>query len=296
MSTPSPVGVWVSAARPKTLPAACAPVLVGCAVAAHAGVLAAGPALAALVGALLLQIGANFANDYYDFLKGADGPDRLGPTRATQAGWVTPAAMRRATISVFVLATIVGAYLVTIGGWPILLAGVLAVVTAVAYTGGPWPLAYLGLGEVAAFAFFGPVAVVGTAYVQSHALTPLAAALAVGPGMLSAALLGVNNLRDRSTDERAGKRTLAVRFGARAARVLYALELTVAFAVPVGLVLAGGVGPGALAALGALPFVVPPARLVATQEGAPLNGALAGTARLLLVYGLLLAAGVAWKG
>ena len=157
-------------------------------------------------------------------------------------------------------------------------------------------MAYLGLGEVAAFAFFGPVAVVGTAYVQSHALSGLAVTLAMGPGLLSAAILGVNNLRDRVTDARVNKRTLAVRFGASAARTLYFAEVAGAFLLPVGLVLAGLLRPGALLSLAALPLVIGPARAVLGAEGPALNAALAGTARLLLVYGALLALGLVWLG
>ena len=285
--------VWFLAARPKTLPASAAPVLVGWGLAASVGAFAPGPALAALAGALLLQIGANLSNDAFDFANGADQADRVGPMRVTQAGLATPRQVLTATAVVFALATAVGAYLACVGGWPIIALGVAAILTALAYTAGPLPLAYLGLGEVAALLFFGPVAVLGTLLVQSHAIPPSAAWLSLGPGLLSAAIMGVNNLRDRETDARANKRTLAVRLGPGAARTLYTLELITAFALPVVLVALHLLPPGALAALGALPLVAGPLRQVYRSEGAVLNDALAGTAKVLLAYGLLLALGLA---
>jgi 1,4-dihydroxy-2-naphthoate octaprenyltransferase len=289
----SPFKIWLTATRPKTLPAAAAPVLVGWAVALKTGGFAPGPALAALAGALLLQIAANFANDYFDFKKGADTAERLGPLRVTQAGLVTPQEIQRATALVIALAVLVGLYLASVGGWPIVVLGLAAIATALAYTGGPFPLGYNGLGEVAVFAFFGPAAVVGTAYVQTHAPGNLALWLSIGPGALSAAILGVNNLRDRPTDVQCGKRTLAVRFGAGFARALYVALVASAFVIPAGLVATGQLGYGALLCLLALPLAVPPTRLVFTAEGAALNAGLAGTAKLLMVYGVLLAIGVA---
>ncbi|MDB5101132.1 MAG: menA [Cyanobacteria bacterium RYN_339] len=283
---------WILAARPKTLPASAAPVLVGWGLAAAAGAFAPGPAVAALAGALLLQIGANLSNDAFDFAKGADQADRVGPIRVTQAGLATPRQVLTATAIVFALATAVGVYLAYVGGMAIIYVGIAAILTALAYTAGPLPLAYLGLGEVAALAFFGPVAVLGTLLVQAHTLPAPAMWLSLGPGLLSAAIMGVNNLRDRVTDARANKRTLAVRFGAGAARALYVAEVAAAFVLPVVLVATRQLPLGALACLGALPLVVGPLRHVFRSEGAVLNEALAGTAKVLLAYGVLLAVGL----
>ena len=205
---------WIAAARPRTLPAAVAPVLVGSACALHAGGFAALPAVAALLVALLLQVGTNFVNDWGDFRRGADGPDRVGPARAVAAGWITPRAMALAGALAFGAAALLGIYL-TLRGGPLALAlGVLSIAAGVAYTAGPFPLAYRGLGEVFVFAFFGPVAVCGTELVQRGAVSQLALAASVPVGLLAAAILVVNNVRDVDTDARAGKRTIAVRLGA----------------------------------------------------------------------------------
>ncbi|HSM05396.1 MAG TPA: 1,4-dihydroxy-2-naphthoate polyprenyltransferase [Longimicrobiales bacterium] len=227
---PSP---WLLAIRPKTLPAAAAPVVLGTAIAAHAGVLRWPPALAALAGALLIQIATNLANDYFDFVKGADTEERVGPTRVTQAGLLSPEAVRRAMLLTLGAATVVGAYLVAVGGVPILVVGLAALLCAVAYTGGPYPLAYHGLGDLFVFVFFGLVAVAGTVYVQALEWLPQAVWAGAGVGAVSTALLVVNNLRDIDTDRRAGKRTLATRLGVAGTRVEYTLLWAVAMGVPV---------------------------------------------------------------
>ena len=281
---------WILAARPATLTAAAAPVAVGTAVAYAAGGFALGPALAALLGAFWIQIGTNFANDVFDAEKGADGPARLGPTRAVASGLVTSAQMRRGMIVAFALATLCGAYLTAVAGWPVIAIGVASVIAGIAYTGGPWPLGYHGLGDVFVMAFFGFVAVCGTAYVQAGYVPALAWWLAVPVGALATAILVVNNLRDRAGDAACGKRTLAVRLGRRGAIAEYALLLAAAFAVPAILVVAGG-SPWLLLPLATAPVAARLVRRVQTSEGAGLNPLLGATARLLLVHSALLAAG-----
>ena len=225
MSTPQPgsVGAWVLAARPRTLPVSIGPVLVGTAVAAVQEGARLGPALAAGLGALLLQIGSNFANDVFDFEKGADNDARIGPPRASQLGLLSPGALKRGMLLVFALATLVGLYLSWVAGPWVVAIGVVSIVAAIAYTGGPWPLGYHGLGDLAVFVFFGLVAVVGTTFVQTGTGPGLAWIAALPVGALATAILVVNNLRDIETDRLAGKRTLAVRWGRGGARAEWAL-------------------------------------------------------------------------
>ncbi|MFZ6028773.1 MAG: 1,4-dihydroxy-2-naphthoate polyprenyltransferase [Chloroflexota bacterium] len=289
-STPTKLEVWKLAARPKTLPAAVAPVLVGMAVAWKSGGFRLGPALACVLGALLIQIGANIANDYFDYFRGADAGERLGPLRVTQAGLATPAEVRLAMLLVFALAVLVGLYLAWAGGWPVIAIGLASIAAAVAYTGGPFPFGYYGLGELFAFLFFGPVAVCGTVYVQMQAVPALALWASLPLGFLVAALLVVNNLRDIESDRKVGKRTLAVRLGVRATRGEYAILLAAAYLVP--LVLSPAYGPWLLLSWGSLALVPDLLRVIFTQSGRPLNLALAGTGRLVLVYGVLLALGM----
>jgi 1,4-dihydroxy-2-naphthoate octaprenyltransferase len=286
--------IWILAIRPRTLPAAVVPVLVATALAWRLGTWSLWPALAALVGALALQIGCNTANDYFDWKSGADGPDRLGPTRVTSAGLATPRQVVGATVFAFVLATAVGLYLAWVGGWPIVAIGLCSIVAAIAYTGGPYPLGYNGLGELTSFIFFGPVAVLGTFYLHTGHLDPLAAWLSVPVGAWVAAILVVNNLRDIPTDRRAGKRTFSVRFGARATRGLYAGLIAAGFLAPLALWPAG-YAAAACAPLLALPLALSPLRAVFSEPDGPrLNAALAGTARLLLVGGIFLVGGLLW--
>ncbi|HEY8514526.1 MAG TPA: 1,4-dihydroxy-2-naphthoate polyprenyltransferase [Candidatus Binatia bacterium] len=291
---PSSIACWVAAARPRTLPAAVAPVLVGSACAAHAGGFDAIAATLALAVALLLQIGTNFVNDWGDHRRGADGPERLGPTRAVAAGWITPRAMACGGAIAFALAAALGFVLVLRAGPAALLLGALSIAAGVAYTAGPFPLAYRGLGEPFVLAFFGPVAVCGTELVQRGSVSALALAASLPVGMLASAILVVNNVRDVATDARAGKRTLAVRIGAGAARRLYAALVVAALASPFVLWASGLAPASALLALGAAFAARAPLRAVARQtDGPALNGALAATARLHLVFGALLAAGIA---
>ena len=292
---PGRLRLWWLAARPKTLPAAVAPVLVGTAagIASDVGSLRMLPFLAALAGALLIQIATNFANDYSDFHRGADTHERLGPTRVTQAGLITPAGVRRAIIITFGLATLVGAYLVWVGGWPIVAIGVASIICALAYTGGPWPYGYHGLGELFVFVFFGLVAVGGSAYLQTGALSTLALAAAVPVGLLITNILVVNNLRDLETDRAARKRTLAVRIGDRATRRQYALFAALAYLAPVVLLVSGRAGAWVLLPLLTIPLAYRAVRAVlGGLSGRALNPMLAESGRLQLLYGLLLAVGL----
>jgi 1,4-dihydroxy-2-naphthoate polyprenyltransferase len=284
---------WVLAARPATLTAALSPVAVGTACALHEGQLRLGPGLAAAAGAILLQIGANFANDVYDFEKGADTAERLGPTRAVQAGLIAPAAIRRGMALVFGLALLVGVYLTFAAGPTIVAIGLSSIAAAILYTGGPYPLGYYGLGDVFVFLFFGVIAVCGTSFVHTLDWPWLALWASLPMGALSTAILVVNNLRDRETDAKVGKRTLAVRWGRRGALAEYLALLGLAYATPVALVAAGRLGPLALLPLASAPLGVALYRRVAREQGRALNPLLGKTARLLLVFALLFALGIA---
>jgi len=293
VSEARPVGLqtWLLAARPKTLPAAAAPVVVGTAVAIHEGAFRLGPALAALLGALLIQVGTNFANDVFDYKKGADASGRLGPLRVTQAGLLTPGQVMAGMGLTFGLAALMGVYLIAVSGWPILAVGLLSIASGIAYTGGPFPLGYHGLGDLFVFLFFGLAAVCGTYYVQAGAVSAAAVWAALPLGVLTTNILVVNNLRDIHTDRAAGKRTLAVRLGVRGTRAEYVLLLGVAYLSPALMWLLDVTTPWVLAAWLSLPWVPTPLRLVLREEGRVLNRALAETARLELVYGLALALG-----
>ena len=277
----------VECGPPKTLPAAATPVLVGSACAYVERGFAPAPALAALLGALLLQIAANFANDVFDFEKGADTGARLGPTRAVQAGWVSPRAMRWALLLVLGMALGVGCYLVSVAG-PVLIAiGLASIAGAVAYTAGPYPLGYHGLGDLAVFAFFGLVAVGGTSFVQLGYVPALAWISSIPVGCLATAILVVNNVRDAETDAVANKRTLAVRWGVGFGIVEYHALLALAYAAPLGLWQAGLRGPWVFLPWLSLPLAFDLSRRIRRQRGPALNGVLAHTARLLLVFGVL---------
>ncbi len=283
---------WILASRPATLTAAVVPVAVGTGCAAVAGEVAWGPALAALLGAIWIQIGTNFANDVYDAEKGADTEERLGPTRAVATGLITAAAMRRAMVVAFGLATLCGAYLTWVAGWPILAIGVASILSGIAYTGGPYPLGYNGLGDVFVMLFFGFVAVCGTAYVQLLEVPHVAILASIPVGAIATAILVVNNLRDRETDAVVGKRTLAVRFGRRGAILEYGLLIAASYGTLGALHGATGSAWVWLPALSA-PLALVLVRQVATRHGRPLNATLARTAQLLLLFGALLTAGLA---
>ena len=283
--------LWLLAARPRTLPAAIAPVLVGTALAGSEDVFRPLPFVAALVGSVFIQIGTNLSNDYSDARRGADTEDRLGPVRVTAGGLMPPRRVLVGTYVAFGVAVAAGLYLAAVAGWELLVVGAASILAGVLYTGGPRPYGYEGLGELFVFLFFGIVAVAGSYFVQTEELRWEAFALAVPVGLLAAAILVVNNVRDIETDRRAGKRTLAVKLGREKARTLFAAMVVVAFLVPPLLVpaLSGWV----LLPFAALPLALPLVRTVATRtDGPALNGALAGTGRLLAVYSLLLAGGV----
>ena len=291
------------ATRPRTLSAAAAPVAAATGFAFADGVLVALPALAALLGALLIQIATNLANDYYDYLKGGDMGERLGPVRVTSAGILPPRAVRRGMYLALALATLTGAYLVAVAGWPILAIGLASMLMGVCYTGGPYPLSYHGLGDAFVFLFFGPVATLGSYYVQARQWSVDALLVGVGLGTFSTAMLVVNNLRDRATDEAAGKRTLAVRFGDVFSVVQYFASLAAAGIVPVIGVVAMGWSPWTLLSLAGLAACLPAELRVLAVLGAParvdrrmLNPALGTTARGVALYGLGLGAGAMISG
>ena len=280
----APVRAWLIAIRPKTLPAAVAPVMLGTAVAAYQGGAAFGPAIAALVGALMLQVASNLANDIFDNEKGADQPDRLGPTRVVSSGILSAREVGIGLGVVMFLALCAGAYLVGVAGPSIAVLGVLAAVSAIAYTAGPFPLGYHGLGDLFVFIFFGPVAVAGTAFVQLGYLPNIAWYAGVSQGALAANILIVNNLRDIEQDNRAGKRTLAVRFGERFCLAQYATLLAVAYVMPVQLWVARGAPVSVLAPLLTVPFAVRTFLKIARTRGTGLNALLARTAQLMLLF------------
>jgi 1,4-dihydroxy-2-naphthoate octaprenyltransferase len=286
------LATWIGAARLRTLPAAVVPVVVGTAVAAATGGVAWPAALAALGGALAIQIGTNFANDVFDAERGADGPDRIGPVRAVSAGLISAGAMKRAMIAAFGIATLLGLYLVAVAGWPVVAIGVASILSGIAYTGGPWPLGYHGLGDVFVMMFFGFVAVCGTAFVQVGHVPCLAVAAAVPVGALATAILVVNNVRDRATDVKAGKRTLAVRFGRGFALGEYAALVAIAYAVPVGLAVCGRTW--AWLPVASAPIAIARLRqVIAAADGPAFNRCLAATGQLLLLHGVLFAIGLA---
>jgi 1,4-dihydroxy-2-naphthoate octaprenyltransferase len=289
----SNIGAWLLAARPKTLAAGVTPVVIGAVLAQADGHLHLPSLLCCALGALLIQIGTNYANDYFDFVKGTDTEERIGPKRATQAGLVTPRQMLLATVIVFALAFLPGGYLIYRAGWPLLAIGLVSVACGVLYTGGPYPLGYLGLGDLFVLVFFGPVAVAGTYYVQALQMPPEVIFAGLAPGLFSTAILSVNNLRDADTDVKTGKRTLAVRLGKSFARWEYAVTLFLgAVVVPVALcVWTGGHWP-VLIALASFAAAVPAIRTVFTSNDGPtLNAMLARTGGLLVLFTLLFSVG-----
>ncbi|CAM3151062.1 1,4-dihydroxy-2-naphthoate polyprenyltransferase [Rariglobus hedericola] len=295
-TAPSVLSIWVGASRPRTLPAAIAPVLAASALAWRDGDFEAPASGVCLAFALLIQIGTNFANDYYDFVKGADTAERVGPRRAVASGLVAPATMKRAMIAVFAVAFATGLTLLAYGGWPLLIIGVASVVCGVAYTGGPYPLGYNGLGDIFVFIFFGLVAVGATYFVQAGVITQEAWIIGTGIGALAANILVVNNYRDVETDAKAGKRTLVVRFGRRFARAQFITGhgLALAALVAVG---AGDWHP-AFVITGAVVCVVAgwiqSRRLARATGPAELIRLLGQTGMYLAVYALVLSAGLIW--
>ena len=275
------------AIRPRTLPAAAAGVVMGSALAWRDGFFQLDAALACLITALLLQIGSNLANDVFDFERGTDTAERLGPVRVTQAGLLTPSQVKVGMAIVFGVAALFGLYLAWLGGWPILLIGLAAILSAIAYTGGPFPLGYYGLGDLFVFIFFGLASVAGTYYVQTGFVSSAAWWMTIPTGLIITAILVVNNLRDLENDRKAGKHTLAVILGEQATKTQYLMCMVVAYLV---LPLAASLGvipwPSLLAWV-SLPLALRATRLVFTQRGRPLNAALAGTGQLALLFSIL---------
>lgn len=292
MSAPTSWRHWIEAARPKTLPAAIIPVMVGTTLAAAHHSVNFYKAAICLAFSLLVQIGTNFANDYFDFVQGADTPERVGPRRAVAAGLISPVRMLAATCLVLGLAFGVGLLLVHSGGWILLPIGIVSIVCAITYTGGPFPLGYNGLGDVFVFIFFGLVAVSTTFYVQAGHVTPDVVSCAAAVGLLAANILVANNYRDVETDARAGKKTLVVRFGRKFAMWQYALSATVALLCPPALILAGYRWPVLL------PLVLFPwgfsltHRLGRSVEPAEQIAILGSTAKFLAAFGVLLCVGL----
>ena len=286
------INIWLMAIRPKTLPAAVAPVMIGTAMALGDGVHHFPTALVALCGAILIQIGTNLANDYYDFKKGADTAGRTGPLRVTQAGLVTPKGMIVAMILVFALAAAVCVWMIGRAGWPMAVIGVAAILSGILYTAGPWPLGYLGLGEIFVIIFFGVVAVAGTYYAQSLEMNWAIIFAGLAPGFFSAAILAVNNLRDMETDRQSGKKTLAVRFGRSFALSEYLLLILAGALVPVFIYIYTQDHIYTLIAASVSVLAIPLIKIVLTASDGPnLNHALSDTGKLLLIYSIIFSLG-----
>lgn len=299
-ATPA-VRAWILAIRPKTLSASVAPVAVGSALAAWDYSFRPLPALAALAGALLIQIGTNLSNDLLDYRRGADTEARLGPIRVTQAGLLSPRSVGIGAALAFALAALIGLYLISVGGRSILIIGIASIIAGILYTAGPLPLAYVGLGDLFVMLFFGVIATGGTYYVQTGHFSPQSLLLGVAIGAMSVAILTVNNLRDIETDRAAGKRTLPSRMGDARSRVYYSSLMAIAFIIPTVLsVFRGlrsepgwGLGPGAILVLLAVPLISRPAAMVRSgTSGAALNPVLGMTARAQMAHAAALCLGI----
>jgi 1,4-dihydroxy-2-naphthoate octaprenyltransferase len=278
---------WWLAIRARTLPAAASGVVMGSALAWRDGSFNFLPALAALFVALLLQIGSNVANDVFDFERGADTAERQGPLRVTQAGLLTPAQVKRGMWIIFFLAALCGLYLASLRGWIVILIGVAAIISAIAYTGGPFPLGYYGLGDLFVFIFFGLAAVAGTYYVQVGSVSAAAWWMSVPIGLIITAILVVNNLRDLENDRKAGKHTLAVRLGESATKTEYVFCMAVAYLLLPVLIVLKIIPVTSLIAWFSFPIAIKTLRTVLTQAGRPLNAALAGTGQTAFLYSVL---------
>jgi 1,4-dihydroxy-2-naphthoate octaprenyltransferase len=286
-------GVWLTAARPATLTAAVVPVLVGTAAASHDGHFKLLPFVGAMMAAALIQVGTNLSNDFFDFERGADTADRLGPPRVTQSGLASPQSVRSAMYLAFGTAAAIGVYLIAVGGWPILAIGALSIAAGIAYTGGPWPLGYHGLGDLFVFVFFGVVAVVGSYYLQAGEVGSIAWVVALPVGLIVTAILVVNNLRDIISDRLAGKMTLAVRLGARLTRLQYAVLVLAPYPLVAAFAAAGPLPGWCWLVWMTLPIALFLAGVVlGGAEGRKLNSLLKGTAQLHLLFGALLAGGL----
>ncbi len=284
---------WIEAARPQTLPAAFTPVIVGAGIAWHDSAFSAASTSVALICAFLIQIGTNFANDYYDFIKGADTHERIGFQRATAAGLIAPKTMRNATILTMGLAFLIGQYLVWIGGWQVLIIGLFSLLFGILYTGGPYPLGYNGLGDVFVFIFFGIVAVMGTYYINALEWSESSFWASLAVGGLCTNILVINNLRDVEQDTKAGKRTLGVLFGDTTLKAEYTLMLLLAYAIPPHFYFKLDYGPWVL-----LPFLILPLAFIHSikvwkeTEKVNLNKVLEQTAKFMALFGILFSAGI----
>jgi len=284
--------IWIQAARPKTLPAAISPVLIGLAMALADGAFHPFIAAVTLICAVLIQIGTNIANDYFDFIKGSDTSKRLGPVRVTQAGLIPPGKVKMAFIVVFATAAILGLILIWRGGWVILAIGVVSIASGILYTAGPMPLAYIGISDLFVLIFFGPIAVAGTYYLQTHGIKTEVLMASLAPGFIATAILTVNNLRDIHTDREAGKKTLAVRFGENFVRYEYFFSIAIACSTPIFLVLFTRQHYFSLLATVTFLFAIPTIKSVFRDTiDRGLNRTLASTGRLLLIYSLLFSIG-----
>jgi 1,4-dihydroxy-2-naphthoate octaprenyltransferase len=290
----SKLKIWIDSTRPKTLSAAVAPVLIGTVLAKEDGQFQPMIFLATLTAAVLIQIGTNLSNDYFDFIKGADTDERTGPTRATQAGLVPPPLMKWASVGVFIAAAFLGLYLITQGGWPIMLIGILSILSGILYTAGPYPLGYIGLGDVFVLVFFGPLAVGGTYYLQTHSMSRIAVLAGLIPGLISTAILTVNNLRDYQTDKSTGKKTLVVRFGKRFGVTEYCACVIIASLIPVVLCWFTREHFLSLVSLLSLSAVRKSFYAILSRNGTAemYNQALADTGRFLLLFSILFS--VSW--
>jgi len=284
--------IWILAARPKTLPAAAASVILGCSFAIKNGNFMLFPALAAILISLLLQIGANFANDLFDYQHGADTNKRLGPLRVTQAGLLTPSQVRTGMIVVFAISILLGSYLAWVAGWVVIVIGISAIFAALAYTGGPFPFGYHSLGDLFVLIFFGFAAVCGTYYVQTHAMIMPVIWAGFAMGLMITNILVVNNLRDIGTDRAAGKVTLAVRLGVAGTRLEYLACLIIAYAIPIILFLTDKSYSGSVFTWLSIPLAIKSFQEISKFTGTSLNHTLAGTARLALIYALLFSFGI----
>ena len=282
---------WLLAARIQTLPAAISPVVLGTALAFHDGTFSFIISFMTLFAAILIQIGSNFANDVFDFEKGTDGKERLGPLRVTQAGLILPKNMKKAMWLVFIMAIFVGFYLASIGGWPIVMIGLASILAGILYTGGPYPFGYHGLGDVLVFLFFGLVAVPGTYYLQTGEITYLSIWMGVAIGMLSTAILVVNNLRDADLDKVSGKKTLAVRLGKQFSKIQYSILIIMPFFIPIYIWWNNKDELSLIITIFALPISFHLIYQIFSLTGSNLNNVLLKTVRLLFIFSLLLAVG-----
>ena len=285
------MGKWLLAVRVKTLPAAISPVILGTALSYHDGIIYHFIFFMTLLAAVLIQVGANFANDVYDFEKGSDRADRLGPQRATQSGLISPADMNKAMWKIFALAIGVGFYLAYVGGWPIVIIGLASIAAAITYTGGPYPLGYHGFGDIFVFLFFGLIAVPGTYYLQTGSVTELSLWLGAVMGMLSTAILVVNNIRDMETDIVTGKKTLAVRWGKSFSHIEFSILVIIPFIIPLCMWWNTRYNMSLLITLFALPIAVHLIIQLISKSGKELNNVLAVTARLLFIFTILFSLG-----